>query len=514
MVASPPKAAAKLLEDEQEPAELVKFRQEWLAELQKRKAEQSSARRRSSATAITIQLEAASSSSNAHDLAKPQFYPPESPTSSRRTPTAPAFEVPSLPAKHPVLASGQITYQSPVLQNALSFYHRAIEHEQKGELDEALNLYRQAFRLDDNVDRAYRREQMLQSILNEHLAFKKALDTATERGEDLSASFESAVTITPPGKSTKITGTLANLIRDFPHNLKFLPENEEEPVFLDILPEELLIVIIGDLDATSVERFGSVSKKARMMTLDPGVWRHLVRVTYKHPQVPDQETMINVVERFLFDYRRVYIEQPRIRVDGVYIAICHYVRPGLSDNSWVNISHLITYHRYLRFFPNGQVLSLLANEENGPQQVIPLLKPTLRMKGLFIGHWKLIGTTVHLSSLFDASGRFSLPSLDGTDGTYSIITPVPVPDPPAMIAYSHGPGHGHTHGHNQSNSAQPDRARYVFDMTLNLRSKPLGRWNRMDILTYDSVHVESGDVQPVALKHERPFWFSKVRSYA
>jgi F-box protein 9 len=33
-----------------------------------------------------------------------------------------------------------------------------------------------------------------------------------------------------------------------------------------------------------------------------------------------------------------------------------------------------------RFFPNGQVLSLLANEELDPQQVIPLLKPTLRMK--------------------------------------------------------------------------------------------------------------------------------------
>jgi hypothetical protein len=33
-----------------------------------------------------------------------------------------------------------------------------------------------------------------------------------------------------------------------------------------------------------------------------------------------------------------------------------------------------------RFFPNGQVLSLLANEEHSPQQVIPLLKYTLRMK--------------------------------------------------------------------------------------------------------------------------------------
>lgn len=60
------------------------------------------------------------------------------------------------------------------------------------------------------------------------------------------------------------------------------------------------------------------------------------------------------------------------------------------------MSHLITYHRYLcvsmfffvhwfshiprRFYPNGQVISLLANEEHEPQHVITILRPTLRMK--------------------------------------------------------------------------------------------------------------------------------------
>lgn len=33
-----------------------------------------------------------------------------------------------------------------------------------------------------------------------------------------------------------------------------------------------------------------------------------------------------------------------------------------------------------RFFPDGQVLSLLANEEYKPALVIPMLKPSLRMK--------------------------------------------------------------------------------------------------------------------------------------
>ena len=56
--------------------------------------------------------------------------------------------------------------------------------------------------------------------------------------------------------------------------------------------------------------------------------------------------------------------------------------------------------------------------------------------------------------------------------------------------------------------------RYSFQMILDLRSRPLGRWNRLDLRTYDSVHLESGEATPLALKNERPFWFSKVRSYA
>ncbi|PSR82619.1 hypothetical protein PHLCEN_2v6052 [Hermanssonia centrifuga] len=56
-------------------------------------------------------------------------------------------------------------------------------------------------------------------------------------------------------------------------------------------------------------------------------------------------------------------------------------------------------------------------------------------------------------------------------------------------------------------------SRYTFQMILELRSRPLGRWNRLDFRTYDTVAIESGEATPLALKNDRPFWFSKVRSY-
>ena len=74
--------------------------------------------------------------------------------------------------------------------------------------------------------------------------------------------------------------------------------------------------------------------------------------------------------------------------------------------------------------------------------------------------------------------------------------------------------------------------KHKFQMTLTLRSRPIGRyvvpltnelflhklmviarWNKLDLVTYDSVNRDDGEVIPLMLKHERPFWFSKVRSY-
>jgi len=143
--------------------------------------------------------------------------------------------------------------------------------------------------------------------------------------------------------------------------------------------------------------------------------------------------------------------------------IVNYRRQGLSENAWVNISHLITYHRYLRFYPHGQVISLLANEEHDPQDMITKLRPTLRMKGFYIGTWKLSGLTVHISDLVDPSN--------------------------------------------------PTR-RYSFQMTLTLRSRPLGRWNKLEFDEYESINIEDGEATALGLKNERPFWFSKVRSYS
>lgn len=353
-------------------------------------------------------------------------------------------------------------------------YRRAIQCEQQSRLDEALELYRTAFRLDSNVDRAYNKlEVQLQHTTGPSgvptQAQGRASTTSASEVDEITQAVKAldmhsvVIPDTQKGDSGTIW-TLASQLASWPRPLVFEPEDERASVPLQKLPDELLVLVLRCLDTTTLERFAMVNRKARVVTLDKEIWRGFVRAIYKPPQIPIDQDLNSLLHYYTADFRRLYIEHPRIRLDGVYIAVCHYIRAGLSENAWVNISHLITYHRYLRFYPNGRVLSLLANEGMSPQQVIPVLKPTLRMKGFFIGNWELVDNTVHITSL-----------LDPTAGS---------------------------------------QMKYAFKMTLDLRSRPLGRWNKLDFRAYDSVEIESGEATPVPLKHERSFWFSKVKSYA
>jgi len=68
------------------------------------------------------------------------------------------------------------------------------------------------------------------------------------------------MTVKPAAAPAIITSTLATLLNGFPYDLIFEPENEKEPIFLNTLPEELLILVISNLEPTSIERFATVSR--------------------------------------------------------------------------------------------------------------------------------------------------------------------------------------------------------------------------------------------------------------
>ena len=57
--------------------------------------------------------------------------------------------------------------------------------------------------------------------------------------------------------------------------------------------------------------------------------RPMVKTIYQPPQVTDDDEFEALVVKYMTDYRRIYIEHPRVRYDGVYIAVCHYMYVNL-----------------------------------------------------------------------------------------------------------------------------------------------------------------------------------------
>lgn len=238
-----------------ESAELAEFREQWKAE-------------------VKIRTQAAASSSEASEKHADVVIPPNShdgglPSRPSRHTHPPSDLLPRTRAHH----SEFKPFTSKALSSAVATYRLAIQSEQSGDLDEALRLYRSAFRLDPNVDKAFHREELrLRSEALEKVdntVIKKKVASITE------ALAESLIDVKqqPLVQTDAFTGTLANLISSFPNELTFQAEDEAQRVPLRLFPDELLILVLKMLDPSSIERFAVINRKARVLSLDPTIWR-------------------------------------------------------------------------------------------------------------------------------------------------------------------------------------------------------------------------------------------------
>ncbi|CAE6487269.1 unnamed protein product, partial [Rhizoctonia solani] len=306
-----------------------------------------------------------------------------------------------------------------IRRSPIDIYAEAVDKEQRGELDAALDLYRRAFRLDPNVDRAYHYHNTTESLQALTLA---PIEPSTSHPKP------EPIHVAPTS-----THSIHTLISAFPpaSELTFSPEDERQPVAIAHVPDELLIHILRLLDVSTIERFALVCRRARVLTVEPNLWRDFVISTYVPPQIPTTVPLAEYITRFDYDMRRLYIELPRVRLDGVYIAMSGQDKARTYGQTYVSIycpipipllihsfsalrpkqvDHLVTYHRYLRFLPDGRVLSLL-DQNLEPREAVHLITPDLVMKGFFIGTWTLQTSNenkhhVSIANLTDPSGKF------------------------------------------------------------------------------------------------------------
>lgn len=217
------------------------------------------------------------------------------------------------------------------------------------------------------------------------------------------------------------------------------------------------------MDVEALERFGRTCRAARILTLDRQLWRALCVRAYVPPhQLDPAESALSITElHHAGDFRRCFLEHARIRLDGAFISVVTYHRQGQSE-AWHAPTHLITFYRYLRFYPSGLVLSFLTTD--APAQVVRRLNPALRAKGCTFGRWRLRGELVECWGLED-------------------------------------PG------------TKPELRRHSFRMTCRLKSTTRGRMNKLEMVGLATEHKETGEVEDIPIRPTKPFLFSKVAAY-
>lgn len=231
-------------------------------------------------------------------------------------------------------------------------------------------------------------------------------------------------------------------------------------------------VVLGGADWQSLEILGRTCWKFRFLTRSPSLWREIVRETYYPPIIEPSLSLATLYERHHSDWRTAFINQPRVRLNGCYIAACHYARPGLSEDAWVRVIHVVEFYRSIRFLPDGTALSLLTTDP--PSETVRKLEPALKAKGFSKGRWELFE-----QGLKD----------DEEEGR---------PSGPKVVV---------------EDLRDKSMQKYAFRMVFGLRSTTRGRWNKLDLLEYYSVNLTNGEVLPLPQKHSRPFHFSRVIAY-
>ena len=218
-------------------------------------------------------------------------------------------------------------------------------------------------------------------------------------------------------------------------------------------------------DYVTLEACARVCWKFRLLTAHPQLWRAVAYATYVPPQIPATLPLAALRELRQQSWRDLFVYEPRVRQHGAYIASCTYTQQGLSEeNVWVRVLHVVQFYRYLRFFPNGRCLSWLTTD--APRDTVHQLVPGMRAKGLAAGRWHLLTDAPH--------------------GTGTVV-----------VEDLHDPTVPH----------------YRFQMTLHLVRAP-GRWHRLELIEHASLNLHTGEVLPFPRqKHQRPFFFSRVRGY-
>ncbi|XP_063169657.1 F-box only protein 9 isoform X2 [Candoia aspera] len=258
---------------------------------------------------------------------------------------------------------------------ARELFLKAVEQEQNGALYEAIKFYRLAMQLVPDIE-------------------FKITYTRSPEGDSIGKSYI---------EDNEDDSKMADLLSYFQQltlqesSIKLCqPELDLNQTHISVLPMELLMyifrwVVSSDLDLRSLEQLSLVCRGFYICARDPEIWRQACLKVWGR-------TCNKMVP--YTSWREMFVKRPRVRFDGVYISKTTYIRQGeQSLDGFYRAWHQVDYYRYLRFFPDGQVMMLTTPEE--PQSIVPRLRTkNTRTDAILLGHYRLSQDTDNQTKVF------------------------------------------------------------------------------------------------------------------
>lgn len=217
------------------------------------------------------------------------------------------------------------------------------------------------------------------------------------------------------------------------------------------------------------------------------------------PSIPlsnDAITYSLLQSTYFSSWKQMFRLRPRIRFNGCYISTVNYIRPGQASPSavaWNSPVHIVTYYRYLRFYRDGTLISLLTTTE--PNEVVHHLTKDL----LEYHRWN---TSSHLPSsvMGDARrGRWRLSSLNDS----------PTPDSDLEIPPKTGGLEGTLYVETEG-----VHEKYLYRMELKMTSA--GKTVKNNKLAWNgfwNYNRLTDDWGEFTLRNDKAFFWSRVKSY-
>ena len=310
------------------------------------------------------------------------------------------------------------------------------------------------------------------------------------------------------------------------------------------IPEEILVEILLAIAVSDIASFAFVAqvckRVAYLIVTEERIWKTIAldkkfgfaamhysyacdllgyplhdQVLWKTTQIPTQLRFHDLTPSVYSTYRAQFRARPRIRFNGCYISTVNYTRPGAASQTqqytWSSPIHVVTYFRYLRFFRDGTVISLLTTAE--PADVVHHLSkdnihnhhgsvlPTVVMKDARRGRWRLSGS----AGLQNDTESLSLDQDVEPNGPGEYIRePLNAFE---IDTEEEGDVHIETEG------VMP---KYMWKMQFAMGSsgrKEGTRNNKLSWKGFWSYNRLTDDWGEFALKNDKPYYWSRVRSY-